>query len=147
MTRRFTDVSRPRARCTLGEVLAVAICVALALIVAAIAFVLYLTVPSWAHDPARPDLDSWFNSLRSPATGGSCCSFVDGTVLLDADWESKNGHYRVQIEGEWYDVPPDTVLTTPNRYGPAVVWRYRNPNNEEVTRPWVIRCFIPGAGT
>ena len=94
-----------------------------------------------AHDSHRPDLDQWFNGLKS--NYGLCCSFVDGTAVLDADWESSEGHYRVRIEGKWYDVPDQAVLDVPNRYGPAIVWRYR----DNATSDWKIRCFIPGAGT
>lgn len=108
-------------------------------------FVIWLTClfpfASAAHDSHRPDLDQWFNGLKS--NYGICCSFVDGTAVLDADWESSNGHYRVRIDGKWYDVPDLAVLDVPNRYGPAIVWRYKdNP-----TADWKIRCFIPGAGT
>lgn len=43
-------------------------------------------------------------------------------AVSDPDWESKAGHYRVKIEGEWYDVPEDAVITEPNRAGRAMVW-------------------------
>src|SRR5579872_2511128 len=54
-------------------------------------------------------LKGWFDSLKSGK--GPCCSDADGTALSDVDWQSKDRHYRVRIEGQWYDVPDDAVLT------------------------------------
>jgi hypothetical protein len=45
-------------------------------------------------------------------------------ALSDVDWDSRNGHYRVRLRGEWIDVPDDTVITEPNRAGRAMVWPY-----------------------
>src|SRR6185369_9564940 len=64
---------------------------------------------------AGSPLKSWFDSLRSGK--GPCCS--------DADCESKDGHYRVRLEGEWIDVPEDAVITEPNRAGRTMVWPMR----------------------
>ena len=140
MTRRFDDISRPRQAWTWGDTIIVAIFAGFFLLAVLAIFGASLTI-SHAHDIHRPELNAWFDGLKSGR--GLCCSFVDGSALLDADWESKGEGYRVRIEGRWYDVPPDAVLTVPNKYGPAVVWRFR-PNE---TSEWVIRCFIPGAGT
>ena len=54
---------------------------------------------------AGSPLKSWFDSLRSGK--GPCCSDADGSAVADVDWESKDGHYRVRLEGEWIDVPDD----------------------------------------
>jgi hypothetical protein len=59
----------------------------------------------------------------------------------DVDWDSQQGHYRVRIQGKWFVVPDDSVVTEPNRFGPAIVWPYQE--RDGTTR---IRCFIPGAG-
>jgi hypothetical protein len=94
---------------------------------------------SQAHDHSRPDLNAWFDSLRSGK--GPCCSVADGTAIADADWESKSGHYRVRVEGEWYDVPEEAVITEPNRVGRTMVWPIKG---------WgglTIRCFMPGSMT
>jgi len=86
-----------------------------------------------------PELKAWFEGLRSGR--GPCCSDADGTAISDADWESKNGHYRVRIEGEWVDVPEEAVITVPNRFGRTMVWPIRGVGG--VT----IRCFMPGSMT
>lgn len=99
--------------------------------------------PGAARDPdgryANSPLKQWFDSLRSGK--GPCCSDADGYALSDVDWESGNGHYRVRIEGEWYDVPEDAVITEPNRVGRTMVWPIRGYHG------MTIRCFMPGSMT
>jgi len=53
----------------------------------------------------------------------------------------KDGHYRVRLYGEWVPVPDATVVTEPNRFGPAVVWPYLDTDGTTQ-----VRCFLPGAG-
>ncbi len=69
------------------------------------------------------ELNEWFNRLASGK--GLCCSFADGSVVSDVDWELKDGHYRVRLEGRWIDVPDDAVITEPNRAGRTMVWPTR----------------------
>jgi hypothetical protein len=92
-----------------------------------------------AHDAERPDLDPWFDKLKS--SRGLCCSFVDGSVVKDVDWESKNGRYRVLVWGKWLDVPDDAVIKEPNLDGRTIVWPVRL--GDEI----YIRCFMPGTMT
>ncbi|MBR1122093.1 hypothetical protein JQ628_11255 [Bradyrhizobium lablabi] len=95
-----------------------------------------------AHDHARPGLDSWYQGLKSGRQ--PCCDGpgVDATHLADADWETKDGHFRVRIDGEWIDVPDEAVLKEPNRDGRTLVWpmKYMDGSTH-------IRCFIPGSMT
>jgi hypothetical protein len=106
-----------------------------ALLIAAIT-----VAPARGHDHSRPDLDDWYLSLRTPG-GGPCCGGpkVDATTLDDADWETKDGHYRVRVNGQWLDVPDDKVVPGPNRAGRTMVWLFYSNGN-----PFV-RCFMPGA--
>jgi hypothetical protein len=91
-----------------------------------------------AHDPKRTDLDSWYKGLNSKG-GGYCCIESEANGLADSAWESKDGHYRVFIFGEWRDVPPDAVLTVPNLAGRTLLWA------DKAWRGGVtIRCFMPG---
>jgi hypothetical protein len=85
----------------------------------------------YATSPLKP----WFDSLRSGK--GPCCSDADGVAVADPDWESKEGHYRVRLDGEWILVPDDAVITEPNRAGRTMVWPVRIS----------IRCFMPGSMT
>jgi hypothetical protein len=98
---------------------------------------------------ANSPLKSWFDHLASGK--GLCCSFADGAVVDDPDWEvhsstggaEPNGtHYRVRIEGEWIDVPDEAVITEPNRAGHTMVWPYYGDG-----KILYIRCFMPGSMT
>jgi hypothetical protein len=89
----------------------------------------------YANSPLKP----WFDSLRSGK--GPCCSDADGYAVSDPDWRSKEGHYQVRIEGEWYDVPDDAVITEPNRVGRTMVWPIKGWGG------MTIRCFMPGSMT
>jgi hypothetical protein len=89
----------------------------------------------YAGSPLKP----WFDSLRSG--NGPCCSDADGSAVADADWDTKDGHYRVRLEGNWLDVPEDAVVAGPNRAGRTMVWLYYIDGHPQV------RCFIPGTMT
>lgn len=102
------------------------------------------SVPSLAHDDGRyATMDSamhaWFDRLASGK--GLCCSFADGFSIADVDWDTKDGRFRVRIDGQWIDVPDAAVVTEPNKFGPAVVWPYHDAGGTTQ-----IRCFLPGAG-
>jgi hypothetical protein len=89
----------------------------------------------FATSPLKP----WFDGLRSGK--GPCCSDADGMVIADPDWESKEGHYRVRLDGEWIMVPDDAVITEPNRAGRTMVWPVKGSLGTS------IRCFLPGSMT
>jgi hypothetical protein len=86
---------------------------------------------------ANSPLKSWFDSLRSER--GLCCSDADGVAVSDPDWDSRDGHFRVRIDGEWIDVPDDAVIKEPNRAGRTMVWPTRSALGTSV------RCFLPGS--
>lgn len=111
-----------------------------------------LAVKAFARDDGRyasSALKPWFDSLRSGK--GPCCSDADGSAISDADWESRNGHYRVRVprstipggdnELIWIDVPDDAVITEPNRVGRTMVWPIYGYMGVS------IRCFMPGSMT
>ena len=103
-----------------------------------------VSMPSWARDDGRyakmdPNMHAWFDRLASGK--GLCCSFADGFSIADVDWDTKDGRFRVRVDGQWIDVPDTAVVTEPNRFGPAVVWPYRDADGTTQ-----IRCFLPGAG-
>jgi hypothetical protein len=94
----------------------------------------------WARDDGRyanSPLKSWFDSLRSGR--GLCCSNADGVAVADPDWDSKDGHFRVRLDGQWIDVPDDAVVKEPNRAGRTMVWPNKSPVGTS------IRCFLPGS--
>ena len=98
--------------------------------------------PVQAHLADRPDLDNWAMGLASAK--GMCCDGSDAEPIKDADWDATtDGHYRVKINGEWIDVPPSAVVPSGNKYGQTLVWGYPAIN---ANPPFVVRCFLPGAG-
>lgn len=94
-----------------------------ALVVLAVGGVRPLAAP-----PADADMSlaPWFNSLRMPGSGISCCSIAD-CRRTDARWQ--DDHYEVLIEGAWRAVPPA-----------AVVERADNPTGRAVV------CYTPARG-
>jgi hypothetical protein len=108
---------------------------------------LALLSAAFARDPdgryANSPLKPWFDSLKSGK--GPCCSDADGTALSDVDWESRDGHYRVRIDDQWWDVPDDAVITEPNRAGRTMVWPIRYWDGSKLTIS--VRCFMPGSMT
>jgi hypothetical protein len=93
---------------------------------------------------AASPLKQWFDQLKSGK--GPCCSDADGTALADVDWEARGNRYRVRIEGQWWDVPDDAVITEPNRAGRTMVWPIYNRALGGVLSI-DIRCFMPGSMT
>lgn len=116
-----------------------------------VAFVILIVscVVLLAHDkkhPITPEQRSWFNGLSSGK--GPCCADADGNVLQDNDWDTKDGHYRVFIDGEWNVVPDDAVVRQPNMYGPTMVWGYPVWNGMGGGKMrFQIQCFMPGIMT
>jgi hypothetical protein len=85
----------------------------------------------YSLSPLKP----WFDGLRSGK--GPCCSDADDFAVLDPDWESRSGHYRVRMDNEWIDA----VITEPNRAGRTMVWPIKGSHGTS------IRCFMPGSMT
>lgn len=106
---------------------------------AAVWLILIMAV-AFAHDHGRPELNRWFKDLHA-SNGVACCDGSDATSLDDVDWDTKDDHYRVRIEGQWIDVPDEAVIKEPNKAGQAMVWPYYSGGLI------VVRCFIPGVET
>ena len=87
-----------------------------------------------SYSGPKTELTPWFESLKS-AGGGYCCAQADGR---ETEYDTKDGHYVVPINGKTVQVPDDRVLTQPNRNGRAMVWLDSTGN---------IRCFIPADST
>jgi len=93
-------------------------------------------------------LHEWFENLASGK--GFCCSYTDGHAVEDADWEAKDGHYRVRLpknastkEMIWVDVPDNAVIKVPNKAGRTMVWPVYNDLYPDIS----IRCFMLGSMT
>ena len=53
---------------------------------------------------ANSPLKAWFDRLASAK--GLCCSFADGVSVQNVDWDTKDGRYRVRLNGQWLVVEP-----------------------------------------
>ncbi|HUZ74231.1 MAG TPA: hypothetical protein VMU87_14715 [Stellaceae bacterium] len=85
---------------------------------------------------ADPALAPWFNGLRQPGTGASCCSTADCRI---SQYRTEADGYEVLIDGQWVRVPPEAVLDhTSNPTGRAVVCYL--PDHQ-------ILCFVRPAET
>ena len=110
---------------------------------------------AYPHDLMRPELDTWFKSLKNKA-GEPCCDSGDGEHV-EAEWDMTKRGYKVLLKDprwpterrQWYDVPYSVVINQPNLSGIAMVWWWpsydSNPGPAGPMTPmW--RCFIPGPG-
>jgi hypothetical protein len=91
-----------------------------------------------ARPPPNADMSlaPWFQGLRQPGTGMSCCSMAD---CRQTDFRIAGSHYEAMVEGEWQQVPPATILErSDNPTGRAVVC---------YTPARGIMCFIRGPET
>jgi hypothetical protein len=50
----------------------------------------------YASSPLKP----WFESLRN-GWGQLCCGLADGIEVVDGDWDTRDGHYRVRLASGW----------------------------------------------
>ncbi|HUK60805.1 MAG TPA: hypothetical protein VLV50_16355 [Stellaceae bacterium] len=81
-----------------------------------------------AAPPSGADsfLAPWFQSLRQPGTGISCCSIAD---CRQTQYRTGSDGYEALIDNKWIAVPREKVLDhTENPTGRAVV------------------CYLPGLG-
>jgi hypothetical protein len=87
------------------------------------------------YDRAPDSISRWFKSLRSPGSGVSCCDRADGHLTA---YRVVKGRYWVQIQGAWYQVPPERIIRdSGNPTGEGVVF-YATIINVPI-----IFCFVP----
>jgi hypothetical protein len=95
--------------------------------------------PEWAQLNMSPQQKKWFNEQVKPGTKAPCCSAADGEEVQE---DIREGVYWIlskTTRGEWLRVPPESVITEPNRWGQPLAW-FRH----ESGKPFVY-CFSPGA--
>ena len=103
----------------------------LGLVAATICAVLaYAAPPPGTLDPA---ISAWFQSLRQPSNGISCCSEADCRVV---EYRTSGAHYQAWVKDSWIDVPDEIVLHKDNPTGGAVLCA-----TDDLT---LLYCFVPG---
>jgi hypothetical protein len=102
------------------------------------AAICFAVSPGMAAPPDGADskLTPWFEGLRQPGTGKSCCSIAD---CRPVDYRTSGDHYEALIRGNWVAIPADKVLQrVDNPTGNAVVcW----------TPTLGVMCFVRAAET
>jgi hypothetical protein len=90
---------------------------------------------------ADPSLSQWFESLRQPGSGASCCSISDCHRLKDGQWRETASGYEIEIRGQWVAVPRSRILNhvQNNPTGGAVACY------SEALR--TVYCFVRGSET
>jgi hypothetical protein len=109
----------------------------------------FLCVAAVAMDGGRfanePDeIRGWFKNAKAP-NGGACCDEADGHRT---EYELRENHYWVLIEGAWVVVPAQAVIhNEPNPVGEAVVWYKWSilGSTEHPLREPIINCFAAPA--
>ena len=82
---------------------------------------LLIAAGALAEPPEGSDyrLAPWYQSLRQPGTGTSCCSLAD---CRTTDYRTEGDNYLALINDKWLVVPPDKILErADNPTGRAVV--------------------------
>ena len=108
--------------------------------------------PTYPHDPLRPELRAWFQSLKNK-TGEPCCDTGDGQPA-EVEWDMAKGGYKVLLKdpqrptelGQWFAVPYSVVIDQPNLSGIAMVWWSPSYDSIDGSMAPILRCFIPGPG-
>jgi hypothetical protein len=113
-----------------------------------IAFLLSIAGDTSARDNGQygntdPAIKEWIQQLTDK-TGQGCCATADGHPA-EYEWDTEGNRYRVRIEGEWYDVPPEALVDEPNKLGYATVWYWWDWSIDG-KKTHHIRCFLPGPG-
>ena len=81
---------------------------------------------AYPHDMMRPELNTWFKSLKNKA-GERCCDKGDGQHV-EAEWDMTKRGYRVLLKhphrptepGQWFDVPYSVVIASRT----SAAWRW-----------------------
>jgi hypothetical protein len=95
------------------------------------------TLRAASPEGADPNLHGWFESLKQPQSGISCCSIAD---CRPVDYKMDGNGYEALIEARWVRVPDEKVLHgKPNPTGRAVLCR--SPISG------TILCFVPASET
>ena|SRR6516164_8064980 len=94
----------------------------------------------YVASPLKP----WFEGLRN-GWAQSCCDLADGVEVVDGDWDTYDGHYRVHLASGWTVVPGQAVVPGPNYYHKAVVWFWKEEALKAIPAS-PIHCFLPGSG-
>ena len=99
-------------------------------------FVAFLgSAPAAPPENADPALAPFFQSLKQPGSGASCCSIAD---CRPADYRMAVDGYEAKLDGDWVHVPDERVLHGQNNPTARAIL-CRSPVNG------TILCFVPAS--
>ncbi len=88
-------------------------------------------------DGADPAMHGWFESLKQPGSGISCCSIAD---CRPVDYRLGADGYEALLDARWVRVPDDKIIRNkPNPTGRAQLCR--SPISGSIL------CFVPASET
>lgn len=101
-----------------------------------LASVALLIAPAMAHDATEP-YAQWYNSLKQPGTGVSCCNTHDCSAV---DYRIGKDGYEANVDSRWISIPESKVLShQDNPTGHAVLCMSKVSET--------IYCFVAASGT
>ena len=90
---------------------------------------------------APEQIKAWFKGLKSPKGTVPCCDEADGHLT---NYLVRDGKYWVSIEGQWYEISPESVVrNSGNPTGEGVIFYYLMSDHENGGKRPVIFCFVP----
>jgi hypothetical protein len=90
------------------------------------------------HGHGHDQLHAWYETLRQPGTGYSCCNNKD---CRPTTARTRGETIEVLVDGEWTVVPPSTIL---NENSPDLNTHVCAPKGPWKTKP--IFCVVLGFG-
>lgn len=92
------------------------------------------------HGNGHAQHHDWYQELKQPGTGYSCCNGtingVEGDCRPTRAYQGDDGNWRALIDGRWVSVPPRVVLKELALDG---------RNHICASRSGVIFCFLGGS--
>ena len=96
-----------------------------------------------ASQSGAVDKSDWFESLKQPRSGKSCCDIAD-CKRTRAEW--RQGTWFTEILGKWREVPADTIVQKPRSLdGDAYVctgYSLTMTLSRQREAPYIY-CFVP----
>jgi hypothetical protein len=92
------------------------------------------------HGQGHDLMHGWYQSLKQPGTGISCCNNEDCRPTISRTLEGK---IQVQVDGEWTDVPPERIVNTPS---PDLGAHVCAPKRMGFSHKALIYCVVLGSG-
>jgi hypothetical protein len=96
--------------------------------------------PEGNHGQGHAENHDWYQELKQPSTGYSCCNGtmngIEGDCRPTRAYVTEDGQWRALIDGRWVPIPPRAVLEQLAPDGRSHIC---------ASRSGMIYCFIGGS--